>query len=91
MALLNNGKVAYLGSPEELVKKAEGHVWKVEALDSDLDKIKENYHVVATIPSESGWEVEIVADTLDSKTYSGQQLPPNLEHAYVYFMEYLAN
>jgi ABC-2 type transport system ATP-binding protein len=91
MALLNNGHLAYLGSPEELVKKAEGHVWKVEALDSDLDPIKEAYHVVATIPSEAGWDVEIVADKLDNNKYAGKLIPPNLEHAYVYFMEYVAN
>jgi ABC-type multidrug transport system ATPase subunit len=91
MALLNNGAVAYLGSPEELVKRAEGHVWKIEALDSDLDKIKETYHVIATIPSEVGWDVEIVADQLDNNQYAGKLMRPNLEHAYVYFMEYLAN
>jgi ABC-2 type transport system ATP-binding protein len=91
MALLNNGKVAYLGPPEELVKKAHGHVWKLEALDSDLDQIKENFHVIATIPSKVGWSVEIVADKLDNNHYMGKPLAPNLEHAYVYFMEYLAN
>ena len=87
MALLHNGQLAYLGSPEELVKKAEGHVWKIDALDSDLDQIKESCHVIATIPSEVGWEVEIVTDGMDNKKYNGKPLAPNLEHAYVYFIE----
>jgi hypothetical protein len=66
---------------------AKGHVFRIEAFDSDLELIKEKYPVISTIPSENGWEVEVVADKLND--YSGSEIDPNLEHAYIYYMEYL--
>ena len=35
MALLNQGKLAFAGSPEQLVKQAEGHVWLIEATEQE--------------------------------------------------------
>jgi ABC-type multidrug transport system ATPase subunit len=87
MALLNKGELTFQGPPDELVNMAKGHVFRIEAFDSDLETIKEKYPVISTIPSENGWEVEVVADTL--KDYSGREIDPNLEHAYIYYMEYV--
>jgi ABC-2 type transport system ATP-binding protein len=86
MALLNNGEVVFNQSPEKLVEKAKGHVWLIEAIDSELDAIKEKYPVISTVPAEGGWEVQVVSDKLED--FPGKQIDPNLEHAYVYFMEY---
>jgi len=86
MALLHEGHLAYCGSPETLVEKAKGHVWRIQALDSELDKLNQAFPVIATIPAENGWEVEVVAQHLYG--YTAEPVEPNLEHAYVYFMEY---
>jgi len=86
MALLNKGELAYSGPPDELIKKAKKHVWKIKALDSELDAINQKYAVITTIPSEGGWEVEVVADKLDG--FPGKAIDPTLEHAYVYYMEH---
>jgi ABC-type multidrug transport system ATPase subunit len=86
MALLNNGELVFNQSPDKLVAKAKGHTWIIEALDSELDRIKEKYPVIATVPAENGWEVQVVADKLEE--FPGKSIDPNLEHAYVYFMEY---
>ncbi len=86
MALLHEGKVIFKDSPEKLIEEARGHVFKIEALDGELDHIKEKYPVIATIPSEKGWEVQVVADKV--KDYSYKEIEPNLEHAYVYRMEF---
>jgi ABC-2 type transport system ATP-binding protein len=87
--LLNQGELEFTGSPDKLVEQAKGHVYRIKAFDSDLEKIKEKYPVIATIPSENGWEVEVVADKLDG--YQAESIDPNLEHAYMYFMEYVLN
>jgi len=86
MALLNNGEVAFQGAPDGLIEKAKGHVFQIEAIDSELDTIKEKYPVISTVPAENGWEVQVVADKLNG--FPGKEIEPNLEHAYVYFMEY---
>jgi len=86
MALLNQGEVVFNQAPDKLIEKAKGHVWQIEAIDSELDKIKEKYPVISTVPSEKGWEVQVVADKLED--FHGKLIDPNLEHAYVYYMEY---
>jgi ABC-2 type transport system ATP-binding protein len=85
VALLNRGKLAFVGSPEELVKEAEGHVWLIHATEKEYLEINEKYPVITTIPADAGWEMQVVADNING--YYGRQIDPNLEHAYVYFME----
>lgn len=88
MAILNKGALVWNESPERLIDKAKGKVWSIHALDSELDSVKEKYSVVSTMPAEGGWELQVVCDKLDGK-FRGEQVEPNLEHAYVYFLEYV--
>ncbi len=87
MALLNRGELVFNDSPERLLEMARGHAWCVDAVDSELEELKERYPVISTVPSKNGWEVNIVAG--DGGGIGGRQVEPNLEHAYVYFMEYV--
>ena len=85
MALLNKGNLAFAGSPEQLVKEAEGFVWLIKATEKEYMEINEKYPVISTIPIDGGWEVQVVAENIDG--YYGEPIRPNLEHAYVHFME----
>lgn len=85
LALLNNGQVAFKGTPEALIEKARGHVWQVSTSGYEYDLIKDKYAVVSTIPTQEGWEVQLIGD--GSQFANAIELEPNLEHAYVYFME----
>ena len=89
LALLNKGEVGFKGSPEELINKTRGHVWQVTTSGFEYEMLKEKYAIISTIPSEEGWEVQLVGDKLEAKT--AIEIEPNLEHAYVYFMEYLTS
>ena len=85
MAMLNKGELVYHGAPEDLVTAARGSTWLVSALDSELDSIRERYSVISTVPSSAGWEVQVVGDRPDG--FSAVPIEPNLEHAYVHFLE----
>jgi ABC-type multidrug transport system ATPase subunit len=85
MALLNKGKLAFSGSPEQLIKEAEGFVWQIQATEQEYLEINEKYPVISTIPIDGGWEVQVVSTDING--YYGEQILPNLEHAYVHFME----
>ncbi|HCE56653.1 MAG TPA: multidrug ABC transporter ATP-binding protein [Prolixibacteraceae bacterium] len=85
MALLNKGNLAFAGSPEQLVKEAEGFVWLIKATEKEYLEINEKYPVISTIPIDGGWEVQVVSEDING--YYGTQIKPNLEHAYVHFME----
>lgn len=86
MALLNKGELVFSGSPENLVKHAAGHVFKLNLSQYDYDRVKESYNVISTIPEENGWEVQVVADS--PPEFPSVEVTPNIEHAYVYFMEH---
>ena len=89
MALLDGGKLSFNGSPEELIKLTKGHVWQIETSGTEYDILKNSYPVISTIPTDYGWNVQFVADSYSDTKAIG--ISPTLEHAYVYFMEYLSN
>jgi len=86
MALLNRGELVFSGSPENLVKKAENHVFKINLSQRDYDIVKEKYNVISTLPLENGWEVQIVSDEIPE--FDTEVIVPNIEHAYVFYMEH---
>ncbi len=85
MALLNKGEISFRGSPEEMLKRAEGKVWRLCVDDEQYNAINNKYPIIATIPKGDMWDIQVVADNFDE--YEAENMPPNLEHAYVYFME----
>jgi ABC-type multidrug transport system ATPase subunit len=85
MALLNKGEISFRGSPEEMLKRAEGKVWRLCVNDEEYQAINQKYPIIATIPNGDMWDIQVVADKFDE--YKAENMPPNLEHAYVYFME----
>jgi ABC-type multidrug transport system ATPase subunit len=85
MALLNQGGLAFTGSPDELVARAEGKVWLIEATEAEYLEINDKYPVISNVPTSEGWEIQVVGDSMNG--YNAQNIAPNLEHAYVYFME----
>ena len=86
MALLNRGELVFSGSPENLVNLANSHVFKLTLNPYDYERVKERYNIISTIPVETGWEVQIVSD--EAPEFSSTNIIPNIEHAYVYFMEH---
>ncbi len=85
IALLDEGRVVFSGPPGELVDRTRGKVWKVTALPEEMDAIKLSYPVVSSVPSITGYELRLVADTVEDRP--AERIEPNLEDAYVYFME----
>jgi ABC-type multidrug transport system ATPase subunit len=87
MALLDHGNLVFNGTPDSLIEQARGHVFQATLTHLEFEKVKEEYNVISTIPSVDGWEVQVVAETM--KDYPAVEVEPNLEHAYVYFMEHV--
>jgi ABC-type multidrug transport system ATPase subunit len=85
MALLNEGKLVYKGTPDNLVDNTKGYVWSAQVSQEEYNILKEDYPVIATIPSGSGWEIQFVGEKPSS--INAISLAPNLEHAYVHYME----
>jgi ABC-2 type transport system ATP-binding protein len=69
------------------IEYAKEHTFLLNVNDEQLESVKEKYAVISTIPGVEGWQVEVVADAVDEP--NSEQIDPNLEHAYVYFVEFL--
>jgi len=85
MALLNEGSLIYNGTPDLLVEQAKGCVWRAEVTADTYEKLKEEFPIISTIPSGTGWEIQFVGDKPDD--LEAVPVEPNLEHAYVHYME----
>jgi ABC-2 type transport system ATP-binding protein len=85
MALMSKGNLAFKGSPEQLISQARNNVWRIDATDTEYHEIQDKYPIISSIPSENGWEVQVVSRSING--YAGEPIEPNLEHAYVNFME----
>ena len=85
MALMNKGEIAFFGPPQDMMKAVEGKVWRMKVEAHELNEVDKKYPVITTVPSGTGWEVQVVAEKVVG--YDAELFPPNLEHAYVYFME----
>lgn len=86
MALLNRGEVAFTGPPEELLRQAQGHVWTLHVPEDEYVEVNQKYQVISSMMKKDGWSVTIVGD--DVQGYEAEAVTPNLEHAYVYFVEH---
>jgi ABC-type multidrug transport system ATPase subunit len=85
MAMLNKGEVAFKGSPEGMINRVRGHVWQVMADNEEFNDLKSKYSVVSTIPADGKWELQLISN--EKPHPAAVHANPNLEHAYVYFME----
>jgi len=89
MALLDHGNLVFEGPPDELIAKTRGHVFQMSVSNKEFEEIKEKFNVISTIPAVNGWDLQVVAH--DTGEYPSILIEPNLEHAYVYYMELVLN
>ncbi len=85
LAILAKGRVAYRGRPDALIAKAAGKVWQVLIDESDFSSIAAHMQVISTIPKQPRLLLRVVGDPITG--YDMQSVAPNLEDAYMYFME----
>lgn len=84
IGVLNNGKMIWNGSTEELVGQAEGKVYLISAAKKQDKHIKEKYAVLNIISSQSGTQYRVLSDVEPEEKYVLQS--PTLEDGYMYLL-----
>lgn len=85
VAILCLGELLFRGSPADLIAKAQDKTWEVEADDSQFEDLTKKFRVV-TVNIEGGFmRVRMVGDAVPPS--NAVSVAPNLEDAYVYFMD----
>lgn len=88
MALISEGQVRFNGAPSDFVNQANGHVWSIDVAYEELQVVKEKYHVITSIPGNESFTMEVVTVNSNGiEHFNPVAVVPNLEHAYVYYME----
>lgn len=88
LALLSNGRLVFHGTPAELVRRAEGKVWQVNCDEADFNTISSRTQVISTLLLQRQLQLRVVGEPVSGYNFIPQR--PNLEDAYIYFMESMA-
>lgn len=84
IGVLNNGKMIWNGSTEELVGQAEGKVYLISAAKKQDKHIKEKYVDLNIIASQSGTQYRVLSDEVPEEKHMLQS--PTLEDGYMYLL-----
>ena len=84
IGVLDNGRMIWNGSTEELIKHAEGKVYLISADKKEDKLIKEKYTVLNIIASGAGMQYRVLSDITPEEKHVLQT--PTLEDGYMYLL-----
>jgi ABC-2 type transport system ATP-binding protein len=84
IVLINNGLLLREAAPEDLLKDIDSKVWEWTVGSHELTALKQEYIVSGTIRRSDGVQVRAVSESKPES--NAQNVSPNLEDAYLYFI-----
>ena len=84
IVLINKGLLLREAAPEDLLKELDGKVWEWIVGSDDLTALKGKHIVSGTIRRSDGVQVRVVSEGKPDP--NAQNVSPNLEDAYLYFI-----
>jgi ABC-type multidrug transport system ATPase subunit len=84
IALVNKGQLLRTAAPEDLLKELENKVWEWTVHSDDLPALKQKHIISGTIRRSDGVQVRVVS--ADKPDANAQNVAPNLEDAYLFFI-----
>jgi ABC-2 type transport system ATP-binding protein len=84
IALVNKGQLLREAAPENLLNELEHKVWEWTVSSDDLPALKQNHIISGTIRRSDGVQVRVVS--ADKPDPNAQNVSPNLEDAYLFFI-----
>ena len=84
IALVNKGQLLREAAPENLLNELEHKVWEWTVHSDDLPALKQKHIISGTIRRSDGVQVRVVST--DKPDPNAQNVSPNLEDAYLFFI-----
>ncbi|MCX6301278.1 MAG: ATP-binding cassette domain-containing protein, partial [Bacteroidia bacterium] len=89
VAVLDKGKLKYLGKPIEMTKEAEGHVWQFNMPEENFGQFVEEHLVVHHMSEGENVRLRVISE---SKPWENAvAATPNLEDAYLWLLRKKGN
>ncbi|MCK7542106.1 MAG: ATP-binding cassette domain-containing protein [Marinilabiliales bacterium] len=85
VAVLNKGKLRYLGKPIDMTREAEGHVWQFRIPATEFGKFVEDHLVVHHMSEGDNVRVRVISESQPWEEC--HNATPNLEDAYLWLLE----
>jgi len=89
VAVLNKGKLRYLGKPIDMTREAEGHVWQFSMPEENFGKFVEEHLVVHHMSEGENVRVRVISETKPWE--NAVAATPNLEDAYLWLLRKKGN
>jgi multidrug efflux pump subunit AcrB/ABC-type multidrug transport system ATPase subunit len=84
VAVLDNGKLRYLGKPIDMTKEAEGHVWQFHVPAGEFNKFVKDHLVVHHMSEGDKVRVRVIAESKPRE--NALEATANLEDAYLWLL-----
>ena len=84
VAVLNKGKLRYLGKPSDMTREAEGHAWQFRIPGTEFGKFVEEHLVVNHMSEGDQVRVRVISESKPWET--AVNVTPNLEDAYLWLL-----
>lgn len=84
VAVLNRGRLRYLGRPSDMTLQAEGHVWQFKIPSEEFGKFVEDHLVVHHMSEGDQVRVRVISES--RPRYNAVNATPNLEDAYLWLL-----
>jgi len=84
VAVLNKGRLRYLGKPSDMTKEAEKHVWQFRLPSAEFGKFVEEHLVVHHMSEGESVRVRVISD--EKPWENAVNATPNLEDAYLWLL-----
>ncbi|MCE5250766.1 efflux RND transporter permease subunit [bacterium] len=84
VAVLNKGRVFYLGSPSNMIQLAQEKVWQFDVTETEFQRLRTKLRIIHHMSYENTIRVRCLAD---SEPYAGaKHVQPTLEDAYLWLL-----
>lgn len=84
VAVLNKGRLRYMGRPADMTREAEGHVWQLTIHESDFQSFVEQHLVVHHMSDGENIRLRVVSESSPSE--AAVNVTPSLEDAYLWLL-----
>jgi multidrug efflux pump subunit AcrB/ABC-type multidrug transport system ATPase subunit len=84
VAVLNHGRLKYVGAPVKMTDHARGHVWQVVVSEERFKAIQDQFRIVSHIRLDKEIRVRILAG--QKPLPEAKEVLPNLEDAYLWLL-----
>lgn len=84
LAVLDKGRVRFLGRRQELVRRAQGKVWCLTVDDKEYDRLRSEYSIAGMVDTPDGLEIRLLSDATRDDRWKA--VTPTLEDAYLWLI-----